>query len=368
MRIAVENDQIELADAGFKQLAGRKGNQRHFVDRGAVLLFRWPQNRKMDQIDARIGFQHIAPDALADMRLARHQQHFQRIADAFDGHHRAVVERGQLVAGRLDLDLEHIGAGMGDGDRQFDVLIGPDPALGHHHAIAAGHGFDGPLVAAHLFHAEAHGQILADNAETRTVDQHDPPVMLLRVSGNQCMQGGFETEALDARFAAFGRVMHLTVGDQDRTRHPLGRHIGQKTGQSGKQGGAVGVMGGNVGDAHIQMRHLSELLLDLGAHGVGLALALVKLLRAGPVDHHRNHIIQRVAFLDDHLRLEQCADQSQHRHKPEPAAATSGADDHSGKNKPDNADEHNPRPWQQRRKAEMGHYCPSLSSKAGTCT
>ena len=192
--------------------------------------------------------------------------------------------------------------------------------------------------------------------------------MLLRVSGDQCMQGGFETEAPDARFAAFGRVMHLTIGDQDRTCHPLGRHIGQNAGQSGKQGAAVGVMGRDVGDAHVQMRQVFELLFDRGAHGVGLALALVKLLRAGPVDHHRHHIVQRVALLDDHLRLEQRAHQRQHRHQSEPAAAPSGADHHSRQHKADAGKQRNPWPRQQRGQAEMGHYCPSLSSKAGTCT
>src|SRR5262249_57723475 len=50
-RVAVENDELEFCDFLLEQLARGKSDQRQLVDRRAVLLFRWPQNRKMYQID-----------------------------------------------------------------------------------------------------------------------------------------------------------------------------------------------------------------------------------------------------------------------------------------------------------------------------
>jgi hypothetical protein len=81
----------------LEQLADRKGDQRQLVDRRAVLLLRRAQDGEMHEIDRRVGFQQVAPGALAGMRLARDQQHAQPVAHAVDDDHRAVVVQRQLV-------------------------------------------------------------------------------------------------------------------------------------------------------------------------------------------------------------------------------------------------------------------------------
>ena len=63
----------------------------------------------MDEIDRRIGFEDVAPDPLAGMRLARHQQHPQPVAHAVDDDNRAVVVEGQLLRAGIDRELETLG-------------------------------------------------------------------------------------------------------------------------------------------------------------------------------------------------------------------------------------------------------------------
>ena len=69
-RVTIEDDELEFVDLLLEQLARRKGDQRQFVDRRAVLFFRRPQNGEMDEIDRGIGFEKVTPSALAGMRFA----------------------------------------------------------------------------------------------------------------------------------------------------------------------------------------------------------------------------------------------------------------------------------------------------------
>ena len=114
--VAVEDDQIELVDLDREELAGREGDQRQFVDRRAVLLFRRPQDGEMDEIDRGVGFQQIAPDALAGMRFAGDEQHAQILADAVDDRGGAVVDGGQFAIERRGLEFVDVLPGMGDVD------------------------------------------------------------------------------------------------------------------------------------------------------------------------------------------------------------------------------------------------------------
>ena len=112
-RVAVEDDELELVDLLLEQLAGREGDQRQLVDRRAVLLLRRPQDGEMDEIDAGVGFEQIAPGALAGMRLAGDQQHAQLVAHAVDRDHRAVVDRSvSSFSSGASLDLDDVRSGM----------------------------------------------------------------------------------------------------------------------------------------------------------------------------------------------------------------------------------------------------------------
>ena len=106
--IAVEDDQVELIELLLEQLAGGEGDQRQLVDRRAVLLFRRPQNGEMHEIDRCVGFQHVAPGALAGMRLAGDQQHAQILAHALDREHGAIVHGGELAGRGFGLDLDDV--------------------------------------------------------------------------------------------------------------------------------------------------------------------------------------------------------------------------------------------------------------------
>ena len=116
--VAVEDDQVEIVDLLDEQLARREGDQRQFVDRRAVLLFRRPQNGEMDEIDRGVGLQQVAPGALAGMRLAGNQQHAQILADAVDHGDGAVVGVGQLAVGAVDRQFDDVAAGARNGELQ----------------------------------------------------------------------------------------------------------------------------------------------------------------------------------------------------------------------------------------------------------
>ena len=49
--VAVEDDQIKFVELDVEQFADRKGDQRQFTDRRAVLLFRRPQDREVHEVD-----------------------------------------------------------------------------------------------------------------------------------------------------------------------------------------------------------------------------------------------------------------------------------------------------------------------------
>ena len=62
------------------------------------------------------------------MRLAGHQQHAQILAHALDREHGTIVDRGELARRGLGFDLDDIGAGVIDIDRDLDRLADPDVA------------------------------------------------------------------------------------------------------------------------------------------------------------------------------------------------------------------------------------------------
>src|SRR5207249_2838744 len=117
---------IEFAELVDKQLAGREGDERELLDRGAVLLLRRPQNGEMDEIHRGIGLEEVAPGALAGMRLARNEEDAQPVADAVDDRNGMVVLLGDLARERVGDDLGDVLAAMIDHYRQGYALAGVD--------------------------------------------------------------------------------------------------------------------------------------------------------------------------------------------------------------------------------------------------
>ena len=121
----------------------------------------------MHEIDAGVGFQQIAPGALAGMRLARDQQHPQFVAHAVDRDHRAVIDQRQFVLERRGLDLDDVRAGMLDVDIDIDGLAAQHGALVDHLAVAAHHDLGALAADALVVEPVGDGLGLADDAEAR---------------------------------------------------------------------------------------------------------------------------------------------------------------------------------------------------------
>ena len=83
----------------------------------------------MDQVDARIRFQDVAPGALARVRFARYQQDAQPVADAVDRDDLAVVLHGQFVAAGPHFQLEKGLAAVVEQDFHGNADVRPDREL-----------------------------------------------------------------------------------------------------------------------------------------------------------------------------------------------------------------------------------------------
>src|SRR6185437_4731990 len=254
--IAVEDDELKFRDLLLEQLAGRESDQRKLVDRRAVLLFRWPQDGEMHQIDRGVGFEQIAPGALAGMRLAGYQQHPQFVAHAVDRNYRAIVDLGELVFERRSLDLDDVLPGMRDRHVDFDLGADRDVALFQRLAVAPHRDLRGAYLGALVFDAEADGLRLPDDAKARRLREYDAAVDLVFVAGNQRVQRRGEAEC-----RGIGRhVVHAAVGDHDGAGDAVGRHVGERRGQRREQPRAVGLAIGfaRFGDAYLETGNALE--------------------------------------------------------------------------------------------------------------
>ena len=110
--IAVKNDQIEFFNVLRKQLLHGKADQRQFRHRRVINPVGKAQNCIMHQIDIRVGFQHIAPAALARIGRAGHQQNLDAVTHPLNAHNQAVVDLGQLTCHRRKLNIDIVGSGM----------------------------------------------------------------------------------------------------------------------------------------------------------------------------------------------------------------------------------------------------------------
>src|SRR4029077_18712789 len=137
----------------------------------AVLFFRRPQNREVDQIDRWVGFEKIAPGTLAGVRLARYEENAQLVAHTVDAHNDAVVDLSEFAGKRRCLDLDDIlpavrnwhGDALRSPDRNItcfdDVAVAPNGYL------------RGAFVCALVLDAICDRLRLADNPESRRRDQ-----------------------------------------------------------------------------------------------------------------------------------------------------------------------------------------------------
>lgn len=305
--VAVEDDEIEFVELLVEEFARRKGDEREFADGRAVLLFRRTQNGEMDEIDGGIGFQQVAPGALAGMRLARDEQHAQPVAHAVRDDNGAVVQDSQFVGPFLDVDLDDVGPAMGEGERHFRRFADGGTRRRDLFAIDC----DGDvcrlaclLVSGGGF-VDAEGKIdgLADDAEARRFGDAEPPVLLALAADDEPVHRRIEAE----RVRRLRYVMDLPVGDHDRARDAFARDIGERFLQRGEESGALFVLGIVHGghDARLDAVLTREPLGDPGQCGGGLVGPCANLLALAPVDNNGRDIGHRLAVFLPHGRIEQ---------------------------------------------------------------
>src|SRR5690606_17184611 len=98
VRIAVEDDEVEVLDLLDEEFTRREGDQRQLVDRRTILLFRRTQNGEMDEVHRGVRLQQVAPSAFSGVGFAGDQQDAEVLADAVDDVDGAVVD-GRDLAG-----------------------------------------------------------------------------------------------------------------------------------------------------------------------------------------------------------------------------------------------------------------------------
>ena len=227
--VAIKDDEIKFVNLFNEELPRREGNQRQFIHRHTILLFRRAQNGEMHQIHRRVRLQQVAPNPFARMRLTRNQEHPQPVAHAVDLHHGGVVAVGQLVLHRGQREMQHVLPAMRQGHRQFQ--IGVDRHREGHWILGIHGNGDLGLRAqgggrALIFDPQLQRELLADDSKGRGIGDDKAAVPIAGAPGQQhmqrCRQAGGKA-----------RIMHLPVGDDHRTGNPRTRLGGNRLGQRG---------------------------------------------------------------------------------------------------------------------------------------
>ena len=286
LRIAIEDDEVEVLDLAAEQIGDRKGDQRQFVDRRAIgALLRRAQDGEMHEIDVGVGFQQIAPHSFARMRLAGDQQHPELVAHALDVDHGAIAVGGDFAFDRRDFELNHVRARMVDRRLHIDPL--PDLGVDRRDrfAVAPHRELDRLAVVGAVKNAGFDDLIFADNAVARRLNELDTPLPLAFVTGDQRMQRRVEAK----RSRGLRNVVRVAVGDDDRAADPVGRRIGERAPQSSEQFGpfGFGFVARGFDDPQIDVSKRLEPRLELVARFVCLLRPLADVLALGTIDHQR---------------------------------------------------------------------------------
>src|SRR5439155_23571131 len=119
--------------------------------------------------------------ALARMRLAGDHKHAQFVAYAVDGDDGPVIDGRELAVERCRLDLHDVRSRVRDRDLDAHGVADPYVAIFQRLAVAADRDLHRPGRHAGILDAEGDRLRLADDAEARGGDEHDPAIALVRV-------------------------------------------------------------------------------------------------------------------------------------------------------------------------------------------
>ncbi len=324
----------------------------------------------MHQLDIGVGFQQVAPGALARVGLARHQQHLEVVADALDRRHRLVVDRGEFAVHRLGVEFEHALAAVAQAQRNFHRLAGPRQHARHHLAVAPHRHRDRIARPVGLLGFHGKDDVLADQAEPRRLDQHDAAVALRGVSGDQSVERRLEARGGERR----RNIVDLAVRHHDHCAEPLAGDIGETRVQRRKQPRAVAALGlagvrPRVDGPDLDVVEPLQRLVERDVGGFGLGAAVAEILRGAAVQHQCDHVAQGLAPLLDQRGIGERAEQGGKDDRAQdgaPAPQDERGDDEGRRDDGEQPDQPERR---ERREGEAElPQCPSLSSNSGTWT
>ncbi len=361
--VAVEYDQVEFVELDVEQFADRKGDQRQFADRRAVLLFRRPQDREMDEVDRGIGFEDVAPDPLAGMRLARDEQHPQTVTHAVDHDDGMVVVERQLARARLHCELENVGAAVIDRQCQRNIAVDRHGHLAWRAAVLAPRHDRLALCGLRLvsgffrqvLNPDLQLQILADQAKARRLGDDEPAVAFVGQAREQNVQRRADRFGGCFRVAG-GNIVNLSVGNHDDPREALSRHIGHGAGEGRKQTCPI-VAGPRLrlscpDHADIEVALARETIAQRRQRLFGRTPAIADPLARRFVDDNYGRVALRLSFFFDHRRVDEGGEQDRNGDQA-PLHAPRAAHNPKGEKQQARGAERGDRvPWQERRGGE----------------
>src|SRR5690606_21259877 len=327
--VAIEDDKVELVDLLHEQFPCREGDQRQFVDRRSVLLFRRTQNGEVHEVYRGVRFQQIAPASLTRMRLPGHKQDSQILTYAVDQGHCLVVGFGKLALHRRNGEFDDVATGIGDRDlkRHFLPDEGPvdrdlAPVHRHLHLDRAGRAIGGD---------DAIGQFkrFAGQAKAWGLLEADAPVNLVFLAGNESVQ-----RRVEFRYAG-GHIVDLAVSNHHRATDARRRHISKSAVESGKQPRFCSLLGGLrlpcLDHPHVELREAGKTLLDALQRRFGLFSPIADVLALAAVDDDGNDAFQRMAKLVKKNGVEQGKRQCRNGCESQPCTALAEPQGRSGK-------------------------------------
>src|SRR5205085_12688144 len=115
-----------------------------------------------------------------------------------------------------------------------------------------------------------------DNAKARRADELDAAITLARTAGDECVHRRGEAE-----LRGLGRyVVHAPIGDEQRARDAIRRHVGERRAKRIEKARAIGlaVRLSGLDRAHFEARDAAEPLVDCGTHRLSLLLTIAEVL------------------------------------------------------------------------------------------
>ena len=277
-------------------------------------------------------FKQVPPRPLALVGLARDQQHAQPIAHAVDGEQAAVVVEGELVLAGRHLELDDVGAGIADGDRQLDRLAD------RHVDAAARPRRSTDRVTGAVPPAGSSILNLAVTSRPTTPKRGDCSITISRSrsfflpairawTGAPPSSGGrFLLDSIAGTSCTWPSVSSTTPASRSGgTSTSAERMVSIRRVPPGRSLPSWMCAGRQHGFADFEAFLLGELPLQRLARGLHLGAALADRHGIGIVDHDQGHVGDRLALLLDQRGVGQRQQHHGERAQPPEGAAGAGA-------------------------------------------